>query len=351
MLHIVITILKILGSVLLVILAILAVLLLLVLTALASPIRYHLKGSHHGTLQMTGRITWLFRILGITITYEDEKMDVRISAFGHVFGQGRKASSDRRKKRKKKKDTAKDSETVFSVSETDTYFSTSEDTGDFSQNNTDLPDENHDEQTLCNTDTEKPISSEADSDEPISLNTDSDEPVHLNTDSDEPILLNTDSEEPDLQDDISAFELEESIQESQEGRTEKKRILDTVKKIISFLQMPSVKKLMKKLLRSLKKIIQHLLPDELKIRGTIGLDDPAQTGRVMEASAVLYAFYPDHIQITPSFDEKVLEGEAELKGKIVLLYLLIKGIGMALSVLLNKECRGFFQEMKQQMSA
>ena len=108
---------------------------------------------------------------------------------------------------------------------------------------------------------------------------------------------------------------------------------------------------MKKLLRSLKKIIRHLLPDELKIRGTIGLDDPAQTGRVMEAAAVLYAFYPDHIQITPSFDEKVLEGEAELKGKIVLLYLLFKGIGMALSVLLNKECRGFFREMKQQMSA
>ncbi|MCI6732123.1 MAG: DUF2953 domain-containing protein [Lachnospiraceae bacterium] len=339
MLHIVITILKILGSVLLVILAILAVLLLLVLTALASPIRYHLKGSHHGTLQMTGRITWLFRILGITITYEDEKMDVRISAFGHVFGQGRKASSDRRKKRKKKKDTAKDSETVFSVSETDTYFLTSEDTGDFSQNNTDLPDENHDEQTLCNTDTEKAISSEADSDEPISLN----------TDSDEPIVMYTDSDEPDLQEDVSEFE--KPIRESQEGRTEKKGILDIVKKVISFLQMPSVKKLMKKLLRSLKKIIRHLLPDELKIRGTIGLDDPAQTGRVMEAAAVLYAFYPDHIQITPSFDEKVLEGEAELKGKIVLLYLLIKGIGMALSVLLKKECRGFFQEMKQQMSA
>ncbi|MGN0267091.1 MAG: DUF2953 domain-containing protein [Lachnospiraceae bacterium] len=339
MLHIVITILKILGSVLLVILAILAILLLLVLTALASPIRYHLKGGCHGTLQMTGRITWLFRILGITITYEDEKMDVRISVFGHVFGRGRKTSSDQRKKRNRKQETAGDSETVFSVSEAETYSSSPEDTGDFSQDNTDLPDENHGEQTLCNADPEKPIS----------LETDSGEQISLNTDSDEPIVMDMDSDGPDLQDDVSEFE--EPIQESQESRTEKKGILDTVKKVISFLQMPSVKKLMKKLLRSLKKIIRHLLPDELKIRGTIGLDDPAQTGRVMEAAAVLYAFYPDHIQITPSFDEKVLEGEAELKGNIVLLYLLIKGIGMALSVLLNKECRGFFQEMKQQMSA
>ena len=351
MLHIVITILKILGSVLLVILAILAVLLLLVLTALASPIRYHLKSGCHGTLQMTGRITWLFRIFGISIKYMDEKMDVRISVFGHVLGRGRKTSSDQRKKRNKKQETSDDSEIVFSVTEAETYPSDPEDTDRFSENNTVIPDENSAEHTLWNTDPEESISLNTDSGEPIHLNTDSDEPVHLNTDSDEPILLNTDSEEPDLQDDISAFELEESIQESPEGRTEKKGILDIVKKVISFLQMPSVKKLVKKLFRSLKKIIRHLLPDELRIRGSIGLDDPAQTGRVMEAAAVLYAFYPDHIQITPSFDEKVLEGEAELKGKIALLYLLIKGIGMALSVLLNKECRGFFQEMKQQMSA
>ena len=243
MLHIVITILKILGSVLLVILAILAVLLLLVLTALASPIRYHLKGGCHGTLQMTGRITWMFRILGISIKYMNEKMDVRISVFGHVLGRGRKTASDQRKKRKKKQETSDDPETVFSVSEAETYSSPPEDTGDFSQNNTELPDENPADQSLCNTDPEKTISSETDFREPISLYTDSDE--------------------PDLQDNLSEFE--EPIQESQKGRTEKKGILDTVKKVISFLQMPSVKKLVKKLLRNMKKIIRHLLPDELKI--------------------------------------------------------------------------------------
>lgn len=329
MLHIVITILKILGSVLLVILAILAVLLLLVLAALSSPIRYHLKGGYHGTLQIAGRITWLFRILGISIKYMDNEMDVRISIFGHVLGSGKKKPSDGRKK--KKKENADESETVFSATEIETFPSDLEDTGIFSENNTDLANENPVEQTIWNTDPEELIS--------------------LNTDPEKPISLNTDSGESDLQDAVSAFEFEELIQESPESRKEKKGIWDTVKKIISFLQMPSVKNLMKKLFRSLKKIIRHLLPDELRIRGTIGFDDPAQTGRVMEAAAVLYAFYPDQVQITPSFDEKVLEGEAELKGKIVLLYLLIKGIGMALSVLLNKECRGFFQEMKQQMSA
>lgn len=329
MLHIVITILKILGSVLLVILAILAVLLLLVLAALSSPIRYRLKGSYNGALQVTGRITWLFRIFGLSVKYMDDKMDIQISVFGHVPGSGSKKSSSHRKRKQKKK--TNDSETIFSATEIETFPLNPDNADCFPEQDTGLPDE--------------------DSAEQIVWNTNSEEQDLPDTDLKEQDLPDMDPEERDLSDSVSAIGLEEKIQESSEDGKEKNSIPDTVKKITCFLQRPSVQKLIKKLFRSLKKIIRHLFPDELKIRGTVGFDDPAKTGRAMEAAAVLYAFYPEQIQITPSFDEEVLKGEAELKGKIVLLYLLVRGVGMALCVFFHKECIGFIREMKQQMSA
>lgn len=349
MLQIVITILKILGIVLLVILAILAVLLLLLLAALASPIRYHFMGGYHGALQFTGRITWLFRLSGVSVKYMDHKMDIQISVFGHILGNGSKKSSRRRKKKKKEK--SDDSETIFSAAETEVFSVNPEEAGVLPEDSTVLPDEEPDEQVLSDEDLDEQVLSDEDLGEQVLSDKDLVGQVLSDEEPGEQVLPDEELYEQMSADAASATESEEKNPQSAEIRKEKSDIAETAAKVIHFLQMPSVKQLIGRLFKSLKKIIRHLLPDILRVRGTVGFADPAQTGRVMEAAAVLYAFYPDQVQITPSFDEEVLEGEVELKGKIVLLYLLIKGIGMALCVFLNKECRGFFQEMKRQMSA
>ena len=48
----------------------------------------------------------------------------------------------------------------------------------------------------------------------------------------------------------------------------------------------------------------------------IGFDDPATTGNVLAAASILYAFYGDRLQVTPYFDQEILEGEVEASGRV-----------------------------------
>ncbi len=118
----------------------------------------------------------------------------------------------------------------------------------------------------------------------------------------------------------------------------------------AFLEQESVKRLIRKLWKSICKIFGHLRPSVLFLKGRIGMDDPALTGKIMEVAAVLYAFYGEHIQLVSDFEEEVLEAEFTIKGRIVPGYLIIKILGMGLRILLNKECRALYKDIKQNLA-
>lgn len=76
-----------------------------------------------------------------------------------------------------------------------------------------------------------------------------------------------------------------------------------------------------------KRLVHHILPKKVLLQADIGFDDPATTGNVLAAASILYAFYGDRIQVTPYFDQEILEGEVEASGRIrlgILLYLAAK---------------------------
>ena len=76
-----------------------------------------------------------------------------------------------------------------------------------------------------------------------------------------------------------------------------------------------------------KRLVHHILPKKVLLQADIGFDDPATTGNVLAAASILYAFYGDRIQVTPYFDQEILEGEVEASGWIrlgTLLYLAAK---------------------------
>ena len=76
-----------------------------------------------------------------------------------------------------------------------------------------------------------------------------------------------------------------------------------------------------------KRLVHHILPKKVLLQADIGFDDPATTGNVLAAASILYAFYGDRIQVTPYFDQEILEGEVEASGRIrlgTLLYLAAK---------------------------
>lgn len=83
------------------------------------------------------------------------------------------------------------------------------------------------------------------------------------------------------------------------------------------------------------KLLHHILPQKIRLVGRIGLSDPAATGQLM---GLVYAFYPlygDSIRLTGDFEEKVMEGELFLKGRIRIGSLII----IAARVVLDKNIR------------
>lgn len=78
--------------------------------------------------------------------------------------------------------------------------------------------------------------------------------------------------------------------------------------------------------RQIRKILHHLRP--VKIRGTVtfGFDDPYTTGQVLTAAAMGYGWYGKWVQITPCFEEEILEGDLQGNGRICLGILLYHAV-------------------------
>lgn len=80
--------------------------------------------------------------------------------------------------------------------------------------------------------------------------------------------------------------------------------------------------------RLLKAVILHILPVRCKGRLELGLADPAATGQVCTAMAILLPVYEDHLEFTPNFAKQVTEGEITCRGRIRLGYLVRKVLGL-----------------------
>lgn len=71
-----------------------------------------------------------------------------------------------------------------------------------------------------------------------------------------------------------------------------------------------------RLRRELFGMLKMLRPKRFEMTLRFGFEDPSLTGKVLAVISIIYPFYPKTIHITPDFVEKVLEGEAFLKGRI-----------------------------------
>ncbi|MDO5410263.1 MAG: DUF2953 domain-containing protein [Lachnospiraceae bacterium] len=323
LLTLLLTLLKIIGVLLL-------ILLLLLVLVLAAPVVYDLSGEWKGQLSVQGKISWLYHIAGVFISVKDNQTRMEISLFGRPFGKKKKAkkSASGKKTSQTEAGMKKQAEITEESQLKDSEMKDSETEGD----------------TAAYVSEEKtfPASEKKESDR--------EEP-----DFDEELIK--------ALEDSYAVEDEEVLSESKqrtkrsetaedaEGpeETEETSVFSKVNRILTFLKQPPVKKLFGRLWRSIRSILRHLRPSDLHLRARVGMDDPALTGRIMEAAAILYAFYYENIEITADFEKKVLEAEFSVKGWLVPGYLLIRLIAMAVRILLQKECRAFYKEIKQGM--
>ncbi len=63
-------------------------------------------------------------------------------------------------------------------------------------------------------------------------------------------------------------------------------------------------------------LIRYLRPKTISVRVRFGFEDPSLTGKCAAVLSMLYPFYGDNIQVTPDFQEEILEGKAIVRGQI-----------------------------------
>ncbi|MGI6079900.1 MAG: hypothetical protein ACOYBV_02825 [Candidatus Avilachnospira sp.] len=79
---------------------------------------------------------------------------------------------------------------------------------------------------------------------------------------------------------------------------------------------------LKLLLGEIKTLLRESKPKKGSGYLILGLSDPYETGKAMEAAALLYPFWGDFFEVSPDFEEERVEGKLEAKGRIRLFVVL-----------------------------
>lgn len=330
MLHIVLTILAVIGKILLGILGFILLLLLLILLA---PIRY--RGAFQKQdqeMQAKASISWLLRFLYVQVSWVEKKLTYEVYILGIPLFRLLKWIKGLKKNKRKKKAVQK------------------------------TPDSKEPEAIQTNTDSSAETVEPAPSEEDVPL---------IEQTEEEPVTPVEPQEEVapvEAQEEITPAETPEDSKPDKPGLLQRigaavqkvlgipekvsrtiRNIVDKVKAVCSKVETLKAKvqeilkllqsKLFKDVFACVKKellaIVRHILPQKLWGRVEYGMGDPATTGEILAAIAVVYPVLPEKLFICPNFEESILNCDLTLKGRIILVVLVFHGV----KVLLNKKVR------------
>ena len=312
MIQVLLLILKIIGITLLVVLGLVLLVLALVLFV---PVCYRVRVIHNSEqTKVTGRVSFLFPLLSATFQYL-EKFSYRARLLFFVLVDSEKPKKEKKtkkEKRKKKKKQRKQTEEQLS---------------------TELP-----EKTIESEEPEEPIES-----------TQAIEPT-----SSAKNVNSTGKEEPEQKSEASAQKKKTGIFEKIRLKIQKiretisniikkiKKLLHQKDEVLRILNKPSSKEAMAFAWGKLKALLKHILPGKIKGYVAYGADNPATTGQVLGVLGVIYAKTGQLVEIRPNFQEKQLECDVELRGRVQLFTLIV----IAVKVLMKQELRGLISDFK-----
>lgn len=303
MLHILLTILKVIGIILLIIIGLIV---LIAVCILFVPIRYKADISYDEKLNITAKATYLFHLISLRYNKDNEEgLSLKICGIKiHYFDKDRKEQ-----KRKYDKDTE-----MF------------EEISDDIRKNDDFPEK-----------LRKMTESDMDRKTKVSDNVNDKNSVRNTSNTDESSNNNSTNDE-----------FNENNGEEIRNDSFIKRIIKNIKRIISkikyrFLKIcGTIKKVYKSagefkefitdegtkeafcfLKKELIVLLKHIRPR--KIRGYIhyGFEDPSVTGKILGVIYMLSSGTHKNFQINADFEDKVLEGEVHFKGYVQIYVLLI----------------------------
>lgn len=370
MLAIILGILKWIGLLILILLGILVTLILLVLLV---PVRYRAEGSYHEKLKGQGAVTWLLHLISIRVWYEEAlRIVVRICGF-RVFDSGREEAADEGDLTgAEESDSARDGEAQTQEKHEKQEKQDKQDKKGKQDKH------NHKKQDKKNkSDGVIRYEEEPENKKPEDKKSEDKKPEDK-----KPEDKNSEDKQPDDEDLKTGKSMEakpENICQSEpqvlkkpDAKSEQKkaagtiqsklqsilkkirvtfhRFCDTLKgikdkkdTILEFIHDEENQNTFRLVKKQVFALLKHILPRKLQGKARFGFDDPYTTGQILTYISPFYGLYAKHLQLIPSFEEPILDGELKLKGRIRIGTVLAIGI----RVLLDKNFRRLLKKFRE----
>lgn len=265
MLHILGMILKIAGILLG---SILGICLLLLLLVLFVPVRYRVRGDYREKPNVDARISWLFPVLHIRILYMGEDWQV----VTRIFGFKLKKKEDRRESGKR------------------------EDTEQSAPVQSDTIEQRASEQTETK------------------FQTDSTVPQPNNVSNPQTDSAGTQQKKSIIQ---KIREIFEKIKCTIQSICDKiKELIRKKEQLQAFVKDEKNREAFRLIKDQLIYLWKHIRPRKLSLTCHFGFDDPSHTGQALAAGAVLYPLYRNKVRLYPDFENKMLEADGYMKGRV-----------------------------------
>lgn len=302
MLHILLLILKIIVIVLAVLIGLIVLLLAIVLFV---PIRYTVSGQYYGKPKLKAQIYWLFHLLRVSVTYDDE-LNIRARlAFFTIYSSDKPQDNLKQKKTSKQKENKntvkpkedkKDSTVFDELQQREQIPAVSE------SNQSELPNETEDIR-ICK-----------------------DEEKHTEKEDREKDTVSQKSRFEAVKEGFTNFV--HKIMETVRGIlnrsiSAKEAVQEKLQKFSDTVNDEENRELVHFLWEKIKKLFRIIKPKKYRIKVRYGFEEPETTGWLAVRLAVIYGLLGMDIELIPDFEQQIFEGEVYLKGRIRLFGILL----------------------------
>ncbi len=315
MLAIVLTVLKIIGIILLCLLVTVLVLAGLVLFV---PVRYHASGYYRGAYAVHGKLSWLLHLITVKVSFcKDDELQLIVRLLGiPIYDMQRKKQkvkkAESRKKERLKAEQAK-------------------------------------EEVAGKVVTKPPVPHRPGNEENTSNLAESVKEMESGSQTNGKQLMDeiVEKETPQEEDGFAFFEKLKLLFTKCKERIMNikytfRRICDKIKHIkdnityyVELWQEENTKLALAACKKELLRIWKDIKPKKFRVNALLGTDDPGTTGQIIGYCAMLYPVHQGNIVVVPDFENKVVEADFLLKGKItVYVYIVV-----AYTMLFNKNIK------------
>ena len=315
-LHILLTVLKVIGIILLCILA-------LLLLVLISPIRYKIRITYGGEVHIKGKVSYLLKLIRARIRVPDEDTVKVKVLFFTVYPR----KNDKKKKETDGTDSTKQDKAKENPKKNKAEENKAGNGQEDGTSKTGLGAEHASEETLSEAEIPKEPETEQKAENTSKVPSDPSEYMKAQKE---------ENADPEDLPDTPAERLAYTIERICDKIDSVARALD---KTEDFLELKSTKQFLEVTKKASLHMLKSMKPS-IKGKAILGFEDPSLTGKICAVYGVLYPYHRGEFQLDARFEEEIADVDVTVKGRIILMVFLVQGLrilifGHAMKVMKN----------------